>query len=54
MVYLAQDEESDRLVALKIIRTEQILQQTTSCMQDEFRAIATLDHSQIAKALQVP
>ena len=49
-VYLAHDEQADRLVALKVIRTEQLLRQASSSMQDEFRAIALLSHSQVAKA----
>ena len=49
-VYLAQDEEKRRSVALKIIRTEQMISPSRSPMQNEFRAIALLSHPQIAKA----
>jgi DNA-binding NtrC family response regulator/tetratricopeptide (TPR) repeat protein len=49
-VYLAHDEASKRLVALKVIRTERLIADAVSRMQDEFRAIASLRHPQIAAA----
>lgn len=49
-VYLAHDEVSARLVALKIIRTEQLVPRTSDTMQNEFRAIASLDHPGVAQA----
>jgi DNA-binding NtrC family response regulator len=49
-VYLAHDEASGRLVALKVIRTERLISDRASRIQDEFRAIASLRHPQIATA----
>ncbi len=49
-VYLAFDELERRDVALKIIRTEALTARAAERMQEEFRAIAALEHPQIARA----
>jgi DNA-binding NtrC family response regulator len=49
-VYLAFDELERREVALKIIRTEALIARAAGRMQEEFRAIAALEHPQIARA----
>jgi DNA-binding NtrC family response regulator/tetratricopeptide (TPR) repeat protein len=49
-VYLAVELGSRNPVALKIIHAERLGPSTVARMQDEFRAIATLNHPQIAKA----
>ena len=49
-VYLAVDERERREVALKVIRTEALIARSALCMQEEFRAIASLEHPQIARA----
>ena len=52
-VYKVWDEVSERLVALKILRTEQALGEASSRMEEEFRAIASLRHPQIARPISV-
>jgi len=49
-VYLVFDERERREVALKVIRTEALIARSALCMQEEFRAIASLEHPQIARA----
>ncbi|MEM7232670.1 MAG: hypothetical protein AAF517_10870, partial [Planctomycetota bacterium] len=49
-VYKVWDEVSERLLALKVLRTEQALGEASSRMEEEFRAIASLRHPQIARA----
>src|SRR5437867_2060466 len=49
-VYLAFDEEAKRLVALKVIRMERLITDAVPRMQEEFRAVASLRHPQIASA----
>ena len=50
-VYLVLDERERREVALKVIRTEALIARSALPMQEEFRAIASLEHPQIARAL---
>ncbi len=49
-VYLARDETAERLVALKVIKKERLGAEGVAQLQEEFRAIATLHHPQIAAA----
>ena len=49
-VYQAWDQAEERLVALKVLRTEQLLANALPRIQEEFRAIASLRHPQIARA----
>ena len=47
-VYLAQDAVRGEEVALKLIRTERLSSSAVRSMQQEFRAISSLGHRQIA------
>ncbi len=49
-VYLAQDAVRGEEVALKLIRTERLSSSAVRSMQQEFRAISSLGHRQIASA----
>ena len=49
-VYLAYDRTARRPVALKVIRTERLIADAVSRMQEEFTAVASLRHPQIASA----
>src|SRR5262249_51813979 len=49
-VFLAFDVELKRQVALKVIHAERLGPPAVGRMKDEFRAITSLDHPQIAKA----
>jgi DNA-binding NtrC family response regulator/tetratricopeptide (TPR) repeat protein len=49
-VYMARDEEAGRMVALKLIRKGRPIPQALGSMQEEFRAIARIDHPRIARA----
>ena len=49
-VYLAHDALRGELVALKIIRADRMLSAAVEKMQEEFRAVATIQHPRIARA----
>ncbi len=49
-VYLAHDAARGHPVALKVIRTDRISPDAVRNMQREFRAVASLNHRQIATA----
>jgi DNA-binding NtrC family response regulator/tetratricopeptide (TPR) repeat protein len=49
-VYLVFDQVERREVALKLLRTEALIARSAARIQEEFRAIAALEHPQIAKA----
>ena len=50
VVYEAQQQHPKREVALKVIRTERLITDAIARMQEEFRAIISLNHPQIAAA----
>jgi transcriptional regulator of aromatic amino acid metabolism len=49
-VYLAHDAVRDRQVAIKVIRSESVTPRGIASLQQEFQAIASLRHPQIASA----
>lgn len=49
-VYLVLDQVERREVALKLLRTEALITRSGARIQEEFRAIAALEHPQIARA----
>ncbi|MBI4586924.1 MAG: sigma 54-interacting transcriptional regulator [Planctomycetes bacterium] len=49
-VYLARDEAAERPVALKVIKKDRLGEEGVAQLQEEFRAIASLHHPQIAAA----
>jgi len=49
-VYLVRDAVRECRAALKVIRTDRITDRAVSSMQDEFRAITSLNHPHIATA----
>src|SRR5437867_4392065 len=49
-VYLAHDARLDRLLALKLLNVQRMGSEAVARLQEEFRAIASLHHPQIAKA----
>jgi DNA-binding NtrC family response regulator len=48
-VYRAWDEAEERVVALKVLRTEELIADALAGVQAEFRAVASLRHPQIAR-----